>query len=116
MGIDATIARERVRANGIEPDAYLSRLFAELQWASGADHFEALLPLNLKAENRTINATGHVSLFSAAFLGAGRRAADRTQSRVRRPRCTPLPPARRLREMRHQPRRVRDKARENIPP
>jgi transposase len=37
----------RPRANGIEPHAYLSRLFAELPKATSADHFESLLPWNI---------------------------------------------------------------------
>jgi len=37
---------ETARANGIEPHAYLSRLFAELPKATSAEHFEALLPWN----------------------------------------------------------------------
>lgn len=38
---------ETARANGIEPHAYLSRLFAELPNAADADHFESLLPWNI---------------------------------------------------------------------
>jgi len=39
---------ESAKANGIEPHAYLSRLFAELPKATGAAHFEALLPWNIR--------------------------------------------------------------------
>ena len=39
---------ESAKANGIEPHAYLSRLFAELPRATSADHFEALLPWNIR--------------------------------------------------------------------
>jgi transposase len=38
---------ETARANGIEPHAYLSRLFAELPNAASTDHFESLLPWNI---------------------------------------------------------------------
>ena len=38
---------ESAKANGIEPHAYLSRLFAELPKATSADHFESLLPWNI---------------------------------------------------------------------
>jgi hypothetical protein len=35
---------ETARANGIEPHAYLSRLFAALPNATSAEHFESLRP------------------------------------------------------------------------
>jgi transposase len=38
---------ESAKANGIDPHAYLSRLFAELPKATSADHFEFLLPWNI---------------------------------------------------------------------
>jgi transposase len=38
---------ESAKANGIEPHAYLARLFAELPKATSADHFESLLPWNI---------------------------------------------------------------------
>jgi transposase len=38
---------ETARANGIEPHAHLSRLFARLPRATVMDHFEALLPWNI---------------------------------------------------------------------
>jgi transposase len=38
---------ESAKANGVEPNAYLSRLFAELPKATSADHFESLLPWNI---------------------------------------------------------------------
>jgi transposase len=39
---------ESAKANGIEPHAYLSRLFAQLPYAKTVDDFEALLPWNVK--------------------------------------------------------------------
>ena len=45
---------ETARANGIEPHAYLSRLFADLPKAASADHFESLLPWNI---TRTLEGT-----------------------------------------------------------
>ena len=39
---------ETAKANGLEPHAYLSHLFAELPKATALDHFEALLPWNVK--------------------------------------------------------------------
>lgn len=39
---------ETAKANGIEPHAYLTRLFAELPQATALEHFEALLPWNVK--------------------------------------------------------------------
>jgi transposase len=45
---------ESAKANGIEPHAYLSRLFAELPKATSADHFESLLPWNI--DNATVSA------------------------------------------------------------
>ena len=49
---DAASARlyslaESAKANGIEPHAYLSRLFDELPKAKPADHFEVLSPWNI---------------------------------------------------------------------
>ena len=41
---------ETAKANGVEPHAYLSLLFAKLPYASVVEDFEALLPWNLKAE------------------------------------------------------------------
>jgi transposase len=38
---------ETARANGIEPHAYLSRLFSELPKATHVDHIESLLPWNI---------------------------------------------------------------------
>jgi hypothetical protein len=48
---------ETAKANGVEPHAYLARLFAELPFASTVEHFEALLPWNVattteRAEHR----------------------------------------------------------------
>lgn len=40
---------ETGKANGIEPHAYLSHLFARLPLATGVEDFEALLPWNVKA-------------------------------------------------------------------
>jgi hypothetical protein len=40
---------ETAKANGIEPHAYLSHLFARLPLASKVEDFEALLPWNVKA-------------------------------------------------------------------
>jgi len=39
---------ETAKANGLEPHAYLSHLFAELPRATALEHFEALLPWNIK--------------------------------------------------------------------
>ena len=39
---------ETAKANGVEPHAYLSLLFAQLPYARTADDFEALLPWNTK--------------------------------------------------------------------
>jgi transposase len=39
---------ETAKANGLEPHAYLSLLFAELPRATALEHFEALLPWNIK--------------------------------------------------------------------
>jgi len=36
---------ETAKANGIEPYAYLKRLFTELPQASRVEHIEALLPI-----------------------------------------------------------------------
>ena len=41
---------ETAKANGVEPHAYLSRLFERLPLAKSVEHFEALLPWNLKAD------------------------------------------------------------------
>jgi transposase len=41
---------ESAKANGVEPHAYLSRLFERLPLAKSVEDFEALLPWNLKAE------------------------------------------------------------------
>jgi len=38
---------ETAKANGLEPLAYLSRLFAELPLVNTVEQFEALLPWNL---------------------------------------------------------------------
>jgi hypothetical protein len=38
---------ETAKANGVEPHAYLARLFAELPHASTVEQFEALLPWNV---------------------------------------------------------------------
>jgi transposase len=43
---------ESAKANGVEPHAYLSRLFAELPKATSADHFESLLPWNITITKR----------------------------------------------------------------
>ncbi len=40
---------ETAKANSIEPHAYLSHLFARLPLATTVEHFEALLPWNVKA-------------------------------------------------------------------
>jgi hypothetical protein len=39
---------ETAKANGVEPHAYLSWLFAQLPYANTVEHFEALLPWNVK--------------------------------------------------------------------
>lgn len=41
---------ETAKANGVEPHAYLSQLFTRLPLATTVEHFEALLPWNVKAE------------------------------------------------------------------
>lgn len=41
---------ETAKANGIEPHAYLTWLFTQLPHASAVEHFEAMLPWNVKAE------------------------------------------------------------------
>lgn len=41
---------ETAKANGVEPHAYLSLLFERLPRATTVEHFEALLPWNVKAE------------------------------------------------------------------
>ena len=43
---------EAAKANGIEPHAYLSHLFARLPFASIVEDFEALLPWNVKAADK----------------------------------------------------------------
>jgi hypothetical protein len=45
---------ESAKANGIEPHAYLSQLFANLPAATSADHFEYLLHRNV---TRTLEGT-----------------------------------------------------------
>jgi hypothetical protein len=40
---------ETAKANGVEPHAYLSLLFAQLPYANTVEDFEALLPWNVKA-------------------------------------------------------------------
>jgi transposase len=44
---------ETAKANGVEPHAYLSLLFARLPYATTVEDFEALLPWNVKAEIET---------------------------------------------------------------
>jgi hypothetical protein len=39
---------ESAKANGIEPHAYLTHLFAHLPSASTVEQYEALLPWNVK--------------------------------------------------------------------
>ena len=39
---------ETAKANGVEPHAYLTYLFTHLPSASTVEHFEALLPWNVK--------------------------------------------------------------------
>ncbi len=39
---------ETAKANGVEPHAYLSLLFAQLPYAKTVEDFEALLPWNVK--------------------------------------------------------------------
>ncbi|HWV14416.1 MAG TPA: transposase domain-containing protein, partial [Cellvibrio sp.] len=39
---------ETAKANGLEPYAYLRKLFGELPLATDLEHFEALLPWNCK--------------------------------------------------------------------
>ena len=39
---------EELQANGVEPHAYLTHLFTHLPSASTVEHFEALLPWNVK--------------------------------------------------------------------
>ena len=41
---------ETAKANGIEPHAYLTWLYTQLPLATRLEHFEAMLPWNLKAE------------------------------------------------------------------
>jgi transposase len=41
---------ETAKANGLEPHAYLTRLYTILPQATCLEHFEAMLPWNLKAE------------------------------------------------------------------
>lgn len=41
---------ETAKANGIEPHAYLTWLYTQLPHATRIEHFEAMLPWNLKAE------------------------------------------------------------------
>lgn len=41
---------ETAKANGVEPHAYLTLLFTRLPQATTVEHFEALLPWNVKAE------------------------------------------------------------------
>ena len=41
---------ETAKANGIEPHAYLTRLYTTLPHATCLEHFEAMLPWNVKAE------------------------------------------------------------------
>jgi transposase len=41
---------ETAKANGVEPHAYLSLLFTRLPLATTVEHFEAMLPWNVKAE------------------------------------------------------------------
>jgi transposase len=40
---------ETAKANGVEPHAYLTRLFTRLPHAKTVENFEALLPWNVKA-------------------------------------------------------------------
>lgn len=40
---------ETAKANGVEPHAYLSILFAHLPYANTVEDFETLLPWNVKA-------------------------------------------------------------------
>jgi transposase len=54
LSLDA-IVDETCRANGIEPHAYLSRLFARLPHLRTVDNFESMLPWNVK----TVSATTH---------------------------------------------------------
>jgi transposase len=44
---------ESAKANGIEPHAYLTTLFEKLPTLTTVEHFEALLPWNIKAAQRT---------------------------------------------------------------
>ena len=39
---------ETAKANGVEPHAYLSLLFAQLPYAKSVEDFETLLPWNVK--------------------------------------------------------------------
>ena len=41
---------ETAKANGIEPHAYLTWLYAQLPHATRLEHFEAMLPWNVKTE------------------------------------------------------------------
>ena len=47
---------ETAKANGVEPHAYLSLLFAQLPCAKTVEDFETLLPWNVKA---TLADTSH---------------------------------------------------------
>ena len=40
---------ETAKANGVEPHAYLSRLFERLPHLTTVEHYEAMLPWNIKA-------------------------------------------------------------------
>jgi hypothetical protein len=40
---------ETAKANGVEPHAYLTRLFERLPHLMTVEHYEAMLPWNLKA-------------------------------------------------------------------
>ena len=41
---------ETAKANGLEPYAYLRHIFEKLPLASSLEHYEALLPWNMKPE------------------------------------------------------------------
>jgi transposase len=48
---------ETAKANGVEPHAYLARLFAELPYASTVEQFEAMLPWNVKTAQPQISSS-----------------------------------------------------------
>jgi hypothetical protein len=71
------------KANGLEPHAYFSHLFAELPKATAVDHFESLLPWNAKLALQLSRwAVGgepcHLAPPIASYLSASGAALDAT--------------------------------------